>query len=40
MRAALGGYVGGARMRELSDQLWATPATNVLLLKWSHYLGR
>ena len=31
---------GDATVRDQSRQLWSTPATNVLLLKWSHYLGR
>jgi uncharacterized protein DUF5916 len=31
---------GDAGFSELSRQLWSTPATHVLLVKWSHYLGR
>jgi hypothetical protein len=31
---------GRAGVRDLSRELWRTPATNVLLVKWAHYLGR
>jgi hypothetical protein len=34
------GSDGALSSRELSRELWSTPGTNVMLLKWSHYVGR
>jgi hypothetical protein len=31
---------GRAGLGALNRELWRTPATNVLLVKWAHYLGR
>jgi hypothetical protein len=31
---------GGAGIGSLNRELWRTPATNVFLVKWAHYLGR
>jgi hypothetical protein len=31
---------GAAGLGTLNRELWRTPATNVLLVKWAHYLGR
>lgn len=31
---------GSAGLGALNRELWRTPATNVLLVKWAHYIGR
>ena len=31
---------GDARLGALHRDLWSAPTTNVLLVKWAHYLGR
>jgi hypothetical protein len=31
---------GRAGLGSLNRDLWRTPATNVFLVKWAHYLGR
>jgi uncharacterized protein DUF5916 len=31
---------GGAALGSLNRELWRTPATNVFLVKWAHYVGR
>jgi hypothetical protein len=31
---------GAAGLGTLNRELWRTPATNVLLVKWAHYMGR
>ena len=34
------GHDGGAGLGTLHRELWRAPATNVVLVKWAHYLGR
>ncbi len=34
------GLDGRRSARELSQDLWSAPGTSVVLVKWSHYLGR
>jgi uncharacterized protein DUF5916/cellulose/xylan binding protein with CBM9 domain len=34
------GHDGSAGLRTLNRDLWRAPATNVLLVKWAHYIGR